>query len=110
VEVVVITGAGEKAFCVVADFGGIEESSRPATYREGLGRPERVREATGLLLGARRPMVVVGGGVTSAEASPQVAHVADLLHACVVATPEGAKAPAMTVTNCRSASCGPTSA
>ena len=40
---------------------------------------ERVREAASLLAGARRPVIVAGGGVTSSQARKEVVELAELL-------------------------------
>ena len=51
--------------------------------------PQRVVEAARILAAAQRPMVVVGGGVMAADASPELRAVVELLQASVVATREG---------------------
>src|SRR2546423_3613585 len=39
VRVVVLTGAGERAFCAGADLGGIGSNARPAPMHEARGGP-----------------------------------------------------------------------
>ncbi|MDP6550167.1 MAG: thiamine pyrophosphate-binding protein, partial [Dehalococcoidia bacterium] len=41
--------------------------------------PERVREAAQVLAGARRPVIVAGGGVTASRAQPQMVQLAEML-------------------------------
>ncbi|MBM3270710.1 MAG: thiamine pyrophosphate-binding protein [Candidatus Sericytochromatia bacterium] len=61
--------------------------------REPQGRPRpdarEVRRAAELLLGARRPVLLVGGGAITAEASAEVRRVAEFLGAPVVTTSMG---------------------
>ena len=51
--------------------------------------PTRIAEAARILAAAQRPMVVVGGGVISADATTELCAVVEQLQACVVATREG---------------------
>ncbi len=53
------------------------------------GDPEPIAQAAGLLDGARRPLVVAGGGVISAEAAAALRAVAERLGAPVVTTMHG---------------------
>ncbi len=57
----------------------IEETfaQRPAFRPEP--EPERVRQAAQVLLGARRPVIVAGGGVTASQAERQVVELAEML-------------------------------
>lgn len=61
--------------------------------REPRGRPrpdaQEVRKAAEMLLGARRPVLLVGGGAITADASDEVRHLAEFLGAPVVTTSMG---------------------
>ncbi len=61
----------------------------PPVFRGGAD-PERVRAAVGMLLEARRPVLLVGGGVVLSEAEAQVQALAERLGLPVVSTPLGA--------------------
>jgi acetolactate synthase-1/2/3 large subunit len=77
--------APPEAFAETAEI----ELCDPRPVEKAAADPARVKEAAAILLGAERPMVVVGGGVVLAGASPQLAEVVELLQASVVATREG---------------------
>lgn len=77
--------APPEAFSEKADVALLE----PRAVEKAAADPARIAEAARLLLGASRPMVVVGGGVVLADASPELAQVVELLQAAVVATREG---------------------
>ena len=49
----------------------------------------QVRQAAALLIGARRPVIVAGGGVTNAGAETELRRVAEILGAAVVTTLQG---------------------
>ena len=57
----------------------VEEAftQRPAFRTEP--EPERVRQAAQVLLGARRPVIVAGGGVTASRAEREVVQLAEML-------------------------------
>jgi benzoylformate decarboxylase len=59
----------------------------PTSYTRARTRPEAaaLEDATKLLLEARHPMLVIGNGVAQADAQPEVAAVAEVLGAGVVA-------------------------
>lgn len=63
------------------------------TQREPQGRPrpdaQEVRRAAELLLGARRPVLLVGGGAITADAAAEVVRLAEFLGAPVVTTSMG---------------------
>ncbi len=58
-------------------------------YPRPLGSSEGIKRAAGLLGGARRPIVVAGGGVISAEGSEALREVAERLGAPVITTCHG---------------------
>jgi enoyl-CoA hydratase len=63
VRVVVLTGAGEKAFCVGADFGGMQENLDEHGYDDGF--PELMSGSAGLVraqLGVPQPMISAVNG------------------------------------------------
>ena len=73
----------------VHEFADGEFDIPPARYRQSAGpRPsaQEVQRAANLLLQARRPVVVAGGGVVASDASTQVRRLAELLQAPVVPT------------------------
>lgn len=51
--------------------------------------PELIEQAAALLAGAERPLIWAGGGVVSADASPQLIALAEHLDAPVITTTEG---------------------
>ncbi|OVZ59109.1 carboligase [Pigmentiphaga sp. NML080357] len=74
------------------DWPEEELAVAPSRYRPCAGpRPTaaQVREAAGLLAGARRPLIVAGGGVVRAEAAAAVRALARRLRAPVVPTQMG---------------------
>ena len=51
--------------------------------------PRKIAEAAGILLSARNPIVLSGGGAISSGASGELLEVAEFLQALIVTTPEG---------------------
>lgn len=77
--------APPEAFSESADIALLD----PRPVEKAAADPERIAEAARILAAAERPMVVVGGGVVLADASPELAQVVEQLQAAVVATREG---------------------
>ncbi len=72
----------------LADVAPIELLDAEVVAPTG-GDPELVRSAAEMLLGARSPLVVAGGGVNLGAASAELTAVAELVQAPVVTTREG---------------------
>lgn len=70
-----------------------QEVVEPTPSEVGVERPagdaEAIRRAAGLLEGARRPLILAGGGVISAEAGPVLRRLARRLGAPVITTVHG---------------------
>ena len=67
----------------------------PGAWWHGIDRrpgpsPEVGRQALDLLLGAERPVILVGNGATLSEAAPEVRRLAEVLGTPVANTPQGA--------------------
>ncbi|MFX1444877.1 MAG: thiamine pyrophosphate-binding protein [Promethearchaeota archaeon] len=65
-----------------------EPLERRATGRT-LGDPELIKQAVGLLKNAKRPVLFIGGGVITAEATSEVQKIAETIGAAVVVTMMG---------------------
>lgn len=61
----------------------------PAPAELAAPDPERIRRAAELLARAERPLIFAGGGVVLADATPELAEVAELLQAAVITTRNG---------------------
>ncbi|HID96569.1 MAG TPA: thiamine pyrophosphate-binding protein [Candidatus Latescibacteria bacterium] len=67
----------------------------PVTFRAGgriPGDPDQIARAVELLLGARRPVILAGGGVIASGACDQLREVAEFLGAAVITTMMGKSA------------------
>jgi acetolactate synthase-1/2/3 large subunit len=74
------------------DVLGLEadvELRQPLAPDKAPGDPDLLEQAAKLLGGARRPLILAGGGVMSAEGWDELLAVAELLDAPVVMTPNG---------------------
>jgi acetolactate synthase I/II/III large subunit len=74
---------------VGSEDAGPGDYVHPAYPLRTCGDPERVREAAALLLKAKRPLLVVGGGAVSSRAFEEVKEFAELMNLPVMTTPCG---------------------
>jgi acetolactate synthase-1/2/3 large subunit len=83
---------------VPADVAGIDVSDavvaayRPVTVTRAAGNAHDIETALGVLLEARRPIILAGQGVLNAEATPELVELAELLQIPVMTTLEGKSA------------------
>ena len=69
-----------QAECTVVDGGGYQGRRTPA---RAFGDPSYIAKAVELLLSAKRPVILAGGGVIAAEASAQLVAIAEHIGAAV---------------------------
>lgn len=76
---------------LLAEVAEIEDAPAPASFRangSAVCDPELIRQAAILLAGARRPLLIAGGGIKNARAHAQALALAERLN-CPVATSPG---------------------
>jgi acetolactate synthase I/II/III large subunit len=77
---------------VQADSIEVAELPQPQAYRphsRQMGDPTSIRQAAELLINAKRPVIVCGGGVTLSRAEEELLALAEHLGAAVVSTMQG---------------------
>jgi acetolactate synthase-1/2/3 large subunit/sulfoacetaldehyde acetyltransferase len=75
---------------LLAEVAGIEDAPKPAAFRAGApaaGDAELVRQAAKLLAGARRPLIIAGGGVKNGRSHAQAIALAERLGAPIAMSP-----------------------
>ncbi len=75
---------------LLAEVADIEDAPAPASFRANapaVGDPELVRHAAKLLAGARRPLIIAGGGIKNSRAHAQALALAERLDAPVAMSP-----------------------
>ena len=71
------------------DLPDLPEPGARRPHDRPAGDPEAVKQAATLLVGAKRPVIVAGGGVILSRAEAELRALAEHLGACVVSTMQG---------------------